>query len=184
MIIVSIDVGIIHLGMVECDVTWEEIKVRNAFLIDITRHCRYINCKLNHTNHMVDRIDHFIQQYKDILDKADKVLIEKQPIQGLISVEQLLFDRLREKVVFVHPVSMHKQFGIRHLDYDGRKEYLVKYTKPFLTGTVYDMVERKHDIADAMAMIIYWRRSAGTRAFRELGKPGTPFDQFRYTGDT
>ena len=122
MKIVSIDVGIIHLGMVSCDVSWENTKVTGAYLVDLTKHCRKIGCTLNHTNHLVDRVDHFIQYHKETLDKADKILIEKQPIQGLISVEQLLYDRLRDRVVFIYPVSMHKQFGIRHLDYEGRKK--------------------------------------------------------------
>ena len=184
MYIVSIDVGILHLGVVCCDVTWEQIDVKHVALIDITKQCRQRNCTLNHTNHIVDRVDHFIQVYKTILDKADRILIEKQPIMGLISVEQLLFDRLRDKVEFIYPVSMHKHFGIRKLDYDGRKAFLVEKTKPYLAGTVYDTLERKHDVADAMAMIMYWRRNSGRRVHRELGKPGTPFERFRYLGDT
>ena len=183
MKIVSIDIGIINLGMVCAEVTWENIVVEDVHLVDITKSCRHINCTLNHTNHMVDRIDHFIQEYKHVLDKADKILVEKQPIQGLISVEQLLFDRLRDRVIFIHPVSMHKHFNIRNLSYDERKEYLVLKTKTYLEGTLYDKVERKHDIADAMAMIIYWRRNAGPRVHREMGKPGTPFDKFLYIPD-
>ena len=171
MKVVSIEVGIINLGLVCCDVTWEKFVVEDVHLVDLTKHCRQIGCTLNHTNHMVDRIDHFIQGYTHVLDKADKILVEKQPIQGLLSVEQLLFDRLRDRVVFIHPASVHKHFGIRKLTYDERKEHLVIKTKPYLTGTLYDEVERKHDIADAMAMIIYWRTKVGPRAFRKAGVP-------------
>jgi hypothetical protein len=184
MNIASIDIGILHLGLVSCDVTWDRIIVNHVHLVDITKRCRRLDCKLNHTNHMVDRVDHFIQDHWDILDKADKILVEKQPITGLISVEQLLFDRLRAKVEFIYPVSMHKYFGIRKLNYDERKEFLVEKTRPHLTGSIYDTLERKHDVADAMAMIIYWRRNSGQIRHRELGKPGTPFEQFRYLGDT
>ena len=176
MKIVSIDVGILHLGIVSCDVTWEQIIVENVHLVDITKRCRYLKCTLNHTNHIVDRVDHFIQEYKMILDKADRILIEKQPIKGLISVEQFLFDRLRDKAEFIYPVSMHKHFRIRELDYDERKKHLVGIDKNHIwTGTIYDTLERKHDVADAMAMIIFWRKNAGQRVHRELGKPGTPF---------
>ena len=184
MNIVAIDVGILHLGVVSCDVTWEQINVNHVALIDITRRCRHQNCTLNHTNHIVDRVDHFIQGYRTILDKADRILVEKQPLTGLISVEQMLFDRLREKVEFIYPVSMHKYFGIRKLNYEQRKEFLVEKTRSYLTGTIYDTLERKHDVADAMAMIMYWRKNSRQRVHRELGKPGTPFDQFRYLGDT
>ena len=184
MNIVSIDVGIVNLGLVVSNVSWETIEVKEVHLVDLTKHCRVFNCPLKHTNHLVDRVDHFVQMYHDVLEKADKVLMEKQPIQGLISVEQLIFERLRDKIVFVHPVSMHKYFGIRHLDYEGRKNYLVNRMTSHLEGTLFDGLERKHDVADAMAMIIYWRRSIGQRAFRKPGVPGTPFDQFLYTGDT
>ena len=143
MNIVSIDVGILHLGVVCCDVTWEQIEVKNVALIDITKRCRHSNCTLNHTNHIVDRVDHFIQGYKTMLDKADRILIEKQPPVGLISVEQLLFDRLRDKVEFIYPVSVHKHFGIRKLDYDGRKAFLVEKTKQYLTGTIYDTLGKE-----------------------------------------
>ena len=101
MNIVAIDVGIIHLGVVSAHVTWDVINVENVYLIDLTKSCRCTNCPLNHTNHMVDRVDHFIQEHRTILDKADVVLVEKQPITGLISVEQLIFDRLRGKVEFI-----------------------------------------------------------------------------------
>ena len=184
MNIASIDVGIVHLGLVISDVSWDNIEVKEVHLVDLTKHCRVFNCPLKHTNHLVDRVDHFVQTYRDVLDKADKVLIEKQPIQGLISVEQLIFERLRDKIVFVHPVSMHKYFGIRHLDYEGRKEYLVNKMAPHLEGTIFDDLERKHDVADAMAMIIYWRRKIGQREFRKPGDPVTSFECFRYTGDT
>lgn len=184
MKIVAIDVGILHLGLVCAEVTWENTNVEDVHLVDLTKRCRNPQCNLGHTNHMVDRVDHFIYNYKQVLDKADKILIEKQPIQGLLSVEQLLFDRLRARVIFIHPLTMHKHFSIGKLSYDERKDFLVEETRPFLEGTIFDQVERKHDLADAMAMIIYWRKSSGPKVHRELGKPGTPFDKFRYVPGT
>ena len=184
MYIASIDIGIINLGLVAGVVSWELIDIDEVHLVDLTRTCRRRGCTLEHSNHLVDRVNHFIQGYKHILDKAEKILIEKQPIQGLISVEQLLFDRLRDKVIFIYPVSLHKQFGIRHLNYDERKEFLVSATRSHLEGTIFDTLERKHDVADAMAMIIYWRRHTGKKVPQVVVQRENPFEQFRYCGDT
>ena len=180
--VISIDVGIINLGIVQSIVEWDNIIVLDAHLVDMTQPCNTRDCKLHHTKNMVDRVDHVIQKYRQIFDWADVVLIEKQPIMGLISVEQLFFDRMRDKVMFVHPVSMHAHFGIRHLNYEQRKEFLVNKTSDYLRGTVFDKLERKHDLADAMAMTIYWRRKQGKLYFVEF-VPCHSFEQFRYTGD-
>lgn len=167
------------MGMVGCEVSWDSVVVEHVSLTDITKRCRNKNCTLNHSKNMVDRVDHFIQQHKEILDKADRVLLEKQPITGLIAVEQLLFDRLRDKVRFVYPMSLQSYFGMRHLQYEERKEFLVNKMWIMLEGTIFEDVERKHDIADAMAMIMYWQKNS-TETLRPLPVNQTnPFDQFR-----
>ena len=92
MKVVSIDVGIINLGMVCGEVTWENIIVEDVHLVDLTKHCRRRDCTLKHTNHMVDRIDHFIQGYKTILDKADQLQnpVHMQLSSGLQNVNKAL----------------------------------------------------------------------------------------------
>ena len=52
-------------------------------------------------------------------------------------------------MVLVSPVSMHTHFGMRHLNYDERKERTVS-----IEGEI--PYERKHDIADALCMIVYY----------------------------
>jgi hypothetical protein len=59
----------------------------------------------------------------------------------------------KDKVVLVSPVSMHTHFGMRHLNYEQRKERTVEIATKYLKEDIpYD---RKHDIADALCMIIY-----------------------------
>jgi len=48
----------------------------------------------------------------------------------------------------VSPVSMHTHFGMRHLNYEERKERTVSIADKYIEGEI--PYERKHDIADAL----------------------------------
>jgi hypothetical protein len=61
----------------------------------------------------------------------------------------------KEKVTLVSPVSMHVHFGMRHLNYDERKERTVCISEKYISSNMMDQYERKHDIADALCMIVY-----------------------------
>jgi hypothetical protein len=50
-------------------------------------------------------------------------------------------------------VSMHVHFGMRHLNYEERKERTVVISEKYMGEIPY---ERKHDIADALCMIIFY----------------------------
>ena len=75
----------------------------------------------------------------------------------------------RDKVSLISPVSMHTHFGIRHLDYDQRKERTVSIAEKYIDGEI--PYERKHDIGDALCMIVY-HNFRNTVHF---------FDKFRYS---
>lgn len=162
MIVVSIDVGYHNLGLVRALVDNEnfEIKVLNIFKIDLTKlpH-KKINrwdCKLEHTNEVADLMAHFIQEFKDILEEADKILIERQPPTGLTQIETLLLYLYRNKTELISPNSMHKHFGINYLEYESRKVRTIQISESFLEiFEEYQELYRKHDIADAMCMIIF-----------------------------
>ena len=162
MIVVSIDVGYHNLGLVRALVDNEnfEIKILNIFKIDLTKlpH-KKINrwdCKLEHTNEVADLMAHFIQEFKDILEEADKILIERQPPTGLTQIETLLLYLYRNKTELISPNSMHKHFGINYLEYESRKVRTIQISESFLENfEEYQELSRKHDIADAMCMIIF-----------------------------
>jgi hypothetical protein len=59
----------------------------------------------------------------------------------------------KEKVILVSPVSMHVHFGMRHLEYEERKERTVAIAEKYIEGGI--PYERKHDIADALCMIVF-----------------------------
>ena len=70
---------------------------------------------------------------------------------------------LKDKVVLVSPVSMHAHFGMRHLNYDERKERTVSIASKYIEGEI--PYERKHDIADALCMIVYYNFKVSVHFF-------------------
>ena len=126
MIVVSIDIGYHNLGMVNSivdDKTYE-IKILDVFKIDITKiihkKIKRYDCKLYHTSELSDYFSHFVQEFGEYLDKADKILIERQPPGGLTNVESLLMYTYRDKIELISPNSMHKHFKINFLEYEKR----------------------------------------------------------------
>ena len=163
MIYVGIDVGLVHLALVKAEVEEYEIKsIIGLELIDLTRLTHTVvpksECKLFHTNDAYDRISHFLQEYAGFFTDVDQVRIERQPICGLIHVEQLLFGHFREKAKLISPNAMHKHFGIGHLTYEQRKEKTVIIASPYLKSHhewSKDTDARLHDMADALCILMY-----------------------------
>lgn len=162
--IASIDVGIINLALVVVEVEDAAVtRVVHLGVSDTTKfeHNRvhYDNCVLGHTKTTTDRVNHFVQERLDLFERADKVLIERQPIQGHTDVEQVLFMLFRDRAELVSPNAMHKYFQINHLTYEWRK---VKTTEiadasfQHLNFPHYFRLQRRHDIADAWCLLLFW----------------------------
>ena len=148
MKVLAIDIGYHNMGLVvaECG-KGPQIKVDYVKKVSLEDY-KYIK-----TNDMVDLVPLFVEDHKEIFDEADTILIERQPPGGFTNIEILLNYMFRDKVVLVSPVSMHTHFGMRHLDYDQRKERTVTIANKYLEEDI--PYERKHDIADALCMILY-----------------------------
>lgn len=165
--VLSIDVGVVHLG-ISVSLLDEEFNLLEIIwvdLIDITqfRH-KYgpveDKCQLYHTKTFCDWMNHTYQENIDFFEKADFILVERQPPQGFVVVEQLIMNRWRDKTVLVSPNSMHKYFGIRKLNYDKRKEFtekimLSKLKDKFLCEQL-SYYDRIHDISDSICLMLYW----------------------------
>lgn len=164
MKIISFDVGLVHLAYVSVTVNennWMVSQVIDAQIIDLTTlsHQRVSlkNCTLHHTRSVYDLLQHFFQEFEPELSGAEKVLIERQPLQGLVHVEQLLFGQFRSITELISPVSMHKYFRIGHLEYDQRKVETEKEALPWLSHLpVWNTAERRHDVADAWCLLQFW----------------------------
>lgn len=162
MIYVGIDVGIENLAIVKCLVEQYEItRVIEAHRINLgeLKHIKVSRsaCLLHHTNDAYDRVQHFLQEYADFFNGVDQVRIERQPITGLVHIEQLLFGHFREKAELVSPNAMHKFFNIQTYDYQGRKKQTEKIAQPYIESCVsYDWkTDRVHDMADALCILIF-----------------------------
>lgn len=169
--VLSIDIGIQHLG-VSVTLLNEDYSIMEIIWIDLIDIQKYTHdngpseneCKLPHTKSFCDWITHVFQENSVIFERADVILIERQPPMGLVGLEQLIFSRWRDKAVLVSPNSMHKFFHIGHYDYEQRKEETEKIAHKYLDmhsklSETFDTFERLHDIADSICMMLFWIQS-------------------------
>ena len=149
MKVLAIDIGYHNMGLVLAE-SKEHAKIEVEYIKKVSlEDYKYIR-----TNDMVDLVPLFVEDHQDIFNAAEKILIERQPPGGFQNIEILLHYMFKDKVSLISPVSMHSHFGIRHLDYDQRKERTVIIAEKYIEGDIpYD---RKHDIADALCMIVYY----------------------------
>ena len=188
MIVVSIDIGYHNLGLVKSFVDEQtfEIKILEIFKVNLTniphKKVSRWDCMLYHSNEVSDLFAHFIQEYGDHLKEADKILIERQPPTGLTNIEALFMFLYRHKVELVSPNAMHKHFGINYLEYEQRKEKTIEISKSFLEEFEdYQKLSRKHDIADAVCMIIFrFAKDKKNYKLKNINRNGISFDSFVY----
>ena len=166
--IVSIDIGVKHLGIslsaVNKDYTLNEIIWIDV--IDITTFVHLDDqakkeCTLYHDKTFTDYLEHVFYLHTNLFKIADWILIERQPIQGFVVVEQLIFSKYRSKTILISPNSVHAWIGFNKLglDYDGRKVHSVSYMKKYLSDYYIDILNnfsRAHDIADTICILQYW----------------------------
>ena len=210
--ILSIDIGIINLGYVYSEVTFPKIpqtsKFKNLLLnenystnkesikqnikiidcnkIDITKmkHRRIYakHCTLHHECCIPDYLDHFIQEYQDYFEQCDILILERQPPVGITNVQDLLFTKFRNKVLLISPNSVHKYFSLNG-DYMVRKEESESIAREYLFDfNKWEFHTRKHDMSDALLMIIYYYKTKLDSLIKEttFDKSECVFEQFRH----
>ena len=191
MIVVSIDIGYHNMGIVKSyidDKTFE-IKILEIFKVDLTnlphKKVSRWDCTLYHSNEVTDLFTHFIQEYGDYLTEADKILIERQPPMGLTNIEALFLFVYRHKIELISPNAMHKHFHINVLEYESRKERTIEISKSFLENfQEYQELSRKHDIADAVCMIIFRFHKEREKYRLSQVDRSLPFSHFIYKEPT
>lgn len=170
MHVISIDVGYSSLGLVSAHVQddYSTVQVTSADKIDLRDIPCVENCQLQHSANVVDRIAHFLQAYAETFGSAQKVLIEVQPLGGIVHVEALLYAHFRDKATLISPNAVHKHFKLPAKDYEKRKEIVVFKAYPYLEHLVsFRKHIRKHDMADALCMILYWMHTARDSYIRQ-----------------
>ena len=165
--VVCIDVGVIHLGIMAFtinSITYEFEKMIGYDLMDIRKFphpegmCEK-DCCLNHTKTFADWMSHVFQFYEPILEGCTKILIERQPPQGFVVIEQLIFYKYRQKSELIHPNSVHKFLKINQYDYEERKQKVEDIAFPYFRNSQKEeflAMDRRHDIADALCLGLYW----------------------------
>ena len=158
MKVLSIDIGYHNMGLVlaECG-NGPEIEVEYIKKVSLEDY------KHIHSNDIVDLVPLFVDDHQFIFGAADRILIERQPPGGFTNIEALLHYMFKDKVVLISPVSMHTHFGMRHLNYEQRKERTVSIASKHISEEI--PYERKHDIADAICMIIYYNFNVSVHFF-------------------
>jgi len=165
--VLSIDIGILHLGIsvTLLDKEYNKLEIIWIDLINITEFTHKYGpsrkeCSLHHTKTFCDWMNHVYQENMDFFEMADFILIERQPPMGLTAVEQLIFSRWRDKAILVHPRSMHKYFNIGEYDYEQRKIYTEKIARMHLEDPELQeqlgFYGRAHDIADSICLMLFW----------------------------
>ena len=174
--IVSLDVGIVHLGMsvTLLDESWRIIDVIWVSLTDVTTFpCGQTHgtgpsdkCPYYHDRGACDWIAHFIEDNRGFFEAADVILIERQPPTGLVGIEQILFAANRAKAHLVSPNSVHKFHHIGDRNYIQRKVESTRIATELLMSDLVknsgELVEqmgwyvRQHDIGDSLTQMLYW----------------------------
>lgn len=167
-IVLSIDIGILNLGISVglIDKEFNLKEVTYVDLIDITKYTHErqldnVDCKLHHTKSIADWMEHIFHEHSPLFEEANYILVERQPPQGLVAIEQLIYYRWRNKCHLISPSSMHKHYCIGHYDYDQRKEqtmYIAKNKYNWHQRAIeqYNLYERKHDMTDSICLMGFW----------------------------
>jgi hypothetical protein len=185
--VLSIDIGIINLGYVFAEIDQGTIKVLECNRVNITimRHqtVAWCDCRLHHDYCIPDYLDHFIQEQSHLFEQANLILIERQPPVGITNVQDLIFSRYRNKVKLISPNTIHRHFKMTRNDYDLRKIESETITRDYLENFVnFTDNVRRHDISDAMLMIIYHSQNLVSQNVfsKSLQKSKKDFEQFRF----
>jgi Holliday junction resolvasome RuvABC endonuclease subunit len=168
----GIDIGYYNIGLAFTECIGPHVEVIFVGKVDLT------HFKTKQTPELSDMVHAFVTEYSHVFCDADKILIERQPPGGFSSIEVLLHYIFRHKAILISPLSMHKHFGIGHLTYEQRKERTELIASKYINNFQnYDQLSRKHDIADALCMILFQNYKDGIT----LKKQGTKqlFENFR-----
>lgn len=185
MKLLGIDIGYLNVGLVLAECNEADVEVLYIQKVDLS------DFRTKETPEYSDIIRSFVSEYSSFFNQADQILIERQPPGGMTAFETLIHYIFRDKAVLISPVSMHKHFGIGHLDYEQRKERTEMIAGKYIThSSYYDRLQRKHDIADALCMILFQNYKNGLKfkkraiessgLFEEFIFPNTPLKSRNY----
>lgn len=128
-----------------------------------------------------------------MFDAVDVIVIERQPpLSAGMPFEIMLRERYGDKCTFVSPSTLHRAFHLQGYEYNGRKERCVQVVLEQLRAWRLDGVggaeecvariglkERKHDMCDAILVLVFWLKTSRARYERDARAAVTmPFCEF------
>lgn len=167
--VTSIDIGVKNFGIsltsINQNFTFKEVIWFD--LIDITTFVHLNDkavqdCELYHEKTFCDYLEHVFYLNAKLFEISNWILLERQPLNGYVVVEQLIFSKFRNKAVLVSPNSMHSYFGWTKLklNYEQRKQKSIFIAKKYLHRSYllsfFNSLERQHDIADCICIMLFW----------------------------
>ena len=161
----AIDIGIVHLALVYAEVSDNIEYIISCSLINLTDYaeCSDVTCTIKHNKRIATYMRHLFKEYT-IFQESDKIIIEQQPPLGITCVEQIICYEFPDKTELISPNSMHCYFGIGHLEYEQRKIMTIKIAEEYLENfDNYKNAIRKHDLSDAVCILIYYLSSMRTK---------------------
>ena len=194
----GIDPGFKHLAVsvIECDVATMQIVDDSCALVNAIaaqERCQDPSCV--HTKTTSCRLRHVYPVLDKMIAKTCVVYIERQPLTGMTDIEQLLFDRWRQKSKLINARKMRKQFDCWTDDYEERKVLSVAAARRLRTSSgktnlpPWVLGDREHDAAEAWLYAymacVEWRAeqlAVRDRKKRRLGTVLKSWEQFRYAG--
>jgi len=195
MKILSIDVGILHLAMVGVNLGSDYLKrpeiINNSEITlcelinitDLVYYCDDKECELYHDKIICDYMMHLFKKFKKEYEEADCILIERQPLVGLVAVQELIMREYRNKAHLVSPCAMLNYFGILQYTYEERKVHTEKFARKYLENfDNYKYTERKHDLADSLCILYYYLTTERNKYVEQVSKIDVclNFEKFRH----
>lgn len=172
MIAIAIDVGVCNFAMCVATITLEETRVTHIYKYNL------LNCSARRGGMAeIDGLREILDKHRLDFLRCDIVLVERQPPQGLLSIQSVLYDRFVGKVRLVMPQSMHRYYGLHGKSYDERKVSVEAIARTWLQGDclkAYDKLARKHDVGDAVCFLVMyadaWRKKQTKNPFARFAK--------------
>lgn len=179
MKILGIDIGYHNLALVLAECSKTEVNIIDCKKVSLEDY-KYIK-----SNDIVDLVPLMMDEHKYLFNEAHQVVIERQPPGGFTNVECLINYISRPKSILISPNAMHAFFGFGHLDYENRKHGTEKIAFQYLKDNEYYMkLDRKHDIADAVCLILF-QNHRNTQLFKRNDLINRSlFSEFLYTKPT
>jgi hypothetical protein len=181
MLVVSIDVGIVALGISLCEVTLEP-----DFVINRVIHCNTINlvqnchqtCRKNKCKSFGEKthshyVKHFIKSFhQKYFERSKYILIERQPKGGYTSIEQLLNFFYEERCILQSPMTLHSWLGTIGAERVVKKAKTEAIALPYIQKNKGFLKQQQrqhkgdnvflpstHDICDTIAYVLLWLKT-------------------------